>query len=152
MFCMAETNAVPTEKPWREMSDEELALSFVDFNLKTIKSKMSSSESSLNFYENYKSPPTASRPSYIEAGSMDASDWDVAEMEDEQFENDRDGIIENLKDEIEDLRDEFHNWDEDKEIIAKGDEDAMQMIKAHSALERTRREKLEESSKPKQTK
>lgn len=150
---MSEAPAILTEKPWREMNNEELALSFVEFNIKGIREKIKSTETSLKFYENYKSSiPTVSRPSYVEAGSMDESDWNIAEMEDEQFENEREDMVENFKSEIEDLRDEFHNWDEDKDIIKDGGQDADQMIKAHSASEKLRREKLEEKSKPKQIK
>lgn len=136
MFCMSETPVTPAiEKPWRDMSDEELALSLVNFKLEGLKSSIEGTRHSL----------TEVRESKLKFASDENSDTgeEFPEMEDEQFDDEKAGKIKNLEEALSDFIDEYDVWDEDLDIIKEGGEDAAQIIKAHSASEKVRREELE---------
>lgn len=146
MFCMSETPVISTEKIWRDMNPSELAYSNLNFKIKATNWDILVAETSLGVYENPKSSSSV-RPSFVEYGGMDANDWDIAELESEQFDNERDEMIETYRDQLNELHDKFGELRELKKKVEQGDHET---IEEYSNLERERREQLEKINKPKQ--
>lgn len=103
-------------------------------------------ESNLRFDENYRPSERreVSRPSYIEPGSMDAYDWDVAELESQDWEENREQTIEDDERKLEELGEEKLRNGGEYMKVTRGDQ---QLIDKYSKLEIARRAELEEQRK-----
>jgi len=137
--------ATETARPenWREWSPKELASSWLDVQTKLLDGKVKSAETSLRFYETYQ-PKPASRPSNVEPGSMDASDWDIAEAEFDNWPEEQNEMIELYEGERDDLNRQLEDLGDEKGGVKDGNQE---LIEKYSQLEKARREKEEELQK-----
>lgn len=125
------------------LTSADLARSYVAFQGVDTLRQIKAREASLRFNQTYE-PRRASRPSYIEPGSMDANDWDVAELDDEQWEDEKEVSIARDEDAIEDLKDKLA---ETEELLGKIDAGDASAIEYYSKLETRRRAELEEAKR-----
>ena len=103
------------------------------------------SECISEFLKNYDPSKNARlRPSYIEPGSMDANDWDIADLESQQWDENRDQIIEEDRQQLEELEEEKLRNGAEYMRVCRGDQ---ALINKYSKLEIARRAELEEQKK-----
>ena len=121
----------------------ELANGWLDFRNLEVNRKIGQTQRSINFNTTYE-PKAPIRPSYIERGSTDASDWNVAEHEYNQWEHDRDDELERLNDKVDSLYDELSTIDGYRQQVAEGDASSIQTF---SEKEATRRAKIAEEER-----
>lgn len=151
--AIALESAPPPAEDWRSWDPEKLATSYLDFNIGALTKLAQSAESSQSFHEKYQ-PSHAARPGNLEPGGMDAHDYDVAALADEQDEDSRDDDIERSAREAEDLWNQVGEYQYEKRVIVEKipvDEDDSdefatiphRSISAYADLERARREALE---------
>jgi len=95
---------------------------------------------SRKFEENYEMKPRHFRPSFIEPGSIDASDWDIAGGEFNQQEEEKEEKLNYLDGEIERFNEELNTIHRYKYHIDNGDR---KLIKELAGYEQERREKIE---------
>lgn len=84
------TEPTPIEE---KISSEKLANDYLSFRDSQIKENLQKVKESDDWTRNYSPKSPGPRPSYVEPGSMDASDWDLAQGEYDQLEEQREGDL-----------------------------------------------------------
>jgi hypothetical protein len=115
---------IPTDE---KLSPEKLANDYLNLRESQVEVSLKEAVESEEWNRNYTPKAPGPRPSYIESGSLDASDWDIAQGEYDQWEEQQKSDLESLEDrkgelyselsEIRILRDGV--LEGDKEIINK---------------------------------
>ncbi|MCL4359747.1 hypothetical protein M1555_00630 [Patescibacteria group bacterium] len=133
------------EEPARtkELTPLALARGWLNFRAAEVRKELRSAEGSRQFVSTYKSEPVI-RPSNVEVGSMDDSDWTVAELEHEQWPEEQEAQLEQLDERLDELYDQQSTIADHRKRINKGDTD---LINQFAQLEKDRLKKLEDARK-----
>src|SRR3989344_7081614 len=113
----------------------ELANSWLDFRTSEVIRTIEKTQGSIEFNSTYE-PKAPLRPSHIEPGGMDASDWNVAELEYDQWEYERDDELERLNDRMDSLCDELSTIGGHRQQVAEGDAGLIQTFSQKEAVRR----------------
>lgn len=132
-------SAVSTEE--REPTPAELANSWLDYRNAEVRKELAQTNDSIKFTRTYQ-PEAPIRPSYVEPGSMDASDWNVAELEYAQWDDEREEELERLDDKVDGLHDQLSAISDHRQAVAEGTNKTL--IATLAAKEIERREKIAE--------
>jgi hypothetical protein len=130
----------PVAKQELESTPSELANSWLSYRASEVNKEMDRTEQSLKFEKSYQMESPGARPSNIEPGSMDASDWDSAEAEYNQSPDEQVKTINHLGDELQRLEGELGTITIYRGRVKEGD---AELIEELSGYEKERREKLE---------
>ncbi|MBU1132747.1 hypothetical protein KKG08_00550 [Patescibacteria group bacterium] len=95
-----------SEETFAEPSSLELAQNWLEHSAAVVMTKLRRNEKSTKFTEGY-NPTSRVRPSYVEPGGVDASDWDTEELEAQQWPQEQEKELGSLENEREDLTDEL---------------------------------------------
>lgn len=125
-------------------SDLELANSWLKRETEETSKRLRGAESSERFYTTYKPKPPGPRPSWVESGSMDASDWDMEEAEYHQWPEEQEEMLGHLRDEVEVLMDTSSYLLEYRSRVEAGDPHTIAEL---AARERARLATLEKEKK-----
>lgn len=129
-----------------EPTPRELADSWLNFREGKLTTEYDHASSSLRFHQGYKPTPIGPKPSWIESGGMDESDWETERLSSAQYEDEQEEIIDELELRIDDLGHDLDELADNKKLVEGGDE---QVIKELANLEKERRAKIEEAARRK---
>lgn len=121
----------------------DLANSWLDYRITEVHHKIDRTKSSIHFTSTYE-PKISARPSYVEPGSMDASDWNVAEGEYNQWPQEQEEELEHLNSRMDDLEDELGTISGYREQVVQGD---TALVKIFSEKEAARRAEIAEKER-----
>lgn len=142
MFCMAEAPAVntPTEKPWREMSLQELAIRNLNFEIEKTNGQINLANPNASI------SPRPDRPADVTSGT-DINDYESAltEHRQDQFEAAR--FDEENEGRIRHLRLTLDSLEDDKSVVESGGKNQSDLIEQYAEAEKKRMEQLEKSKK-----
>lgn len=146
------TEPGPSQSPEAEPSREDLAKSFLNHQRFETKREIDSLEFNLNFARNYTPRSVVPRPAGIEPGSMDWSDWNIAELEDEEwFNGGQDAEIERLGWELSGVDGAYDRMSDILGLEKEVNEGNEGLITHYAELEIQRRKKLEEEKRARES-
>src|SRR5579859_5920102 len=90
-----------------KLTPADLARSWLGHRGAEVQRKIASTKSSLQFNRTYEPKTPGPTPSYVEPGSMDATDWQNTQLEYDQWPQERDESIELEEDRLEQLNNEM---------------------------------------------
>jgi len=124
----------------KESTPQELANGWLSHRETEVQKELDEIKFSRKLTLSHDSRHSASRPSYVEAGSTDASDWDLVEGEEAQWPEERDEKLEYLSGEQQRLDDELTTIEDYRERVEDGD---LSLITELSEKEKIRLEELQ---------
>jgi len=127
---------VKSEDAEKQPTSLDLARSWLKSELEKVESERKTKEHLLHFTETYEPGGGASRPSYVEPGSLDASDWDAAEWEEQNY--DRQGEIDRAEADLEETNVRYNEIRDVENMVDGGDEETIEEL---ANLEMKKREK-----------
>lgn len=134
---MTEQTQVEREK---QSTPFELADSWLSYRATVVQKEIDETQASRSFTENYEMKPLGPRPSWVEPGGLDASDWDIAEGEYNQWPEEKEEELDYLDGELRRLEGEYATIRNYRGRIGEGD---TILIEELAGYEKERREKLE---------
>lgn len=130
-----------TRNEYGEMSPKDLARGWVEYNSAKLLKTLDDAEKSLDYEKRLKQPkPPGPRPAGLEPGGLDASDWNNAQLEYNQWDDDHQGSIDYWENRVQELYDEQEGLRSDLELVNQGN---TSLIRRYSSLEIDRRVKAE---------
>jgi len=126
------------------LSPRELAESYLNFTQARVAKELTDAGASLKFNRNYERIPIPPKPSWIETGGLDESDWENERLADEQDEDGREEVIEGLSFKVNQLRDELGDLTYSRVRVGEGDQDLINQL---ASLEKQRLAKIEEKAR-----
>ena len=129
----------------KEVSPQELAESWLHFRTGQVFKDIEAKESAIKFTRNYR-PSVHSSPGEG-PGSLDYSDYEVSQLEAEQWEYEKEDEIAHLEAEQYRLDDELDGLDALTKKVRAGDSE---LVKELALKEKERREKIEEMKRRKE--
>lgn len=118
------------------LSPEELANSWLNFREAEARQRIQGVQQRLDFVHGYNPQPPGLRPLYIEPGSTDASDWEVAELEHDQWPVEQEEAIERANIDLDSLYDDLARVQDFRSKIVEGDHE---LVVRFAAAEKKRR-------------
>lgn len=129
------------------LTPADLARSYLGHKGAEIIREIAAAENSRRFHETYNPKSPGAKPSWIEPGGMDESDWENEVGASSQYDDERDEFVSYWEKEIKRLQNEKGKLNVDFSKVSKGDP---ALIEIYSRLEKERREKIEAEAKRKE--
>jgi len=129
----------------KEATPQELAESWLNFRIGQVRRKVIDKKRSIEFNRSYK-PSLPSTPGEG-PGSMDYSDYEVSQLETEQWDYERDDLIDELEGDLYRLDDELEGIHAQTKKVTEGD---TELINYLAAKEKERRAEIEEKRRRKE--
>lgn len=118
----------------------ELANSWLDFRESAVQKEIAANETSRHHTENYKMKHPGARPSWIESGGMDESDYEMELAEYNQWPDEQEDTLNYLDNKFRKLDSELITIDEYRDRLEDND---LPLIEELAEKEKGRREKIE---------